>query len=134
MTTLVLWRASLEGLTPTGVVKTFAGGPPNSLNTVDLPAQWIENTHSENRPSYAGVEGGDRTLFADYVIAIEAVAQNNIAVNSLASDTMQDSVNTSLTALTSILMGPMTWRSRVAIVTVAGVAFWSVVTEIEGLG
>ena len=136
MTTYRAWIDFLETLAPTGVVKFFTAGPPASLNTADLPAQWLELPHGENRPACAGAEGGDRTLYADHIVAFEPVAQNTQAVNFDACVTMLDSVDSALAGVvsTSPLLGPMTWRSRLAIVTVANVAYWSIVTSIEGLG
>lgn len=135
-TTFRIWVDYLETLAPTGVVKKYASGPPVALNTADLPAQWVELPHGENRPSCAGVEGGDRTLFVDYVVILEPVGQNTQPVNFDACVTMFDNIDAALVAAmnTSPLTGPMTWRSRLAIVTVAGTAFWAVVTSIEGLG
>jgi hypothetical protein len=136
MTTYRAWVDYLETLAPTGVVKKFTAGPPAALNTADLPAQWLELPHGENRPSCSGSEGGDRTLYADHVVALEPVGQATQAVNFDACVTMLDSIDAALegTYATSPLIGPQTWRSRLAIVTVAGVAYWSIVTSIEGLG
>lgn len=136
MTTFRAWIDFLETLAPSGVVKLYTSGPPASLNTSDLPAQWLELPHGENRPSTAGAEGGDRTLYADHVVAFEPVAQSTQAANFDACVTMLDSIDAAFVAQygTSPLMGLMTWRSRIAIVTVAGVAYWAIVTSLEGLG
>lgn len=134
MTTFAAWLADLATLATVGVTRKYTSGPPESLSTADLPAQWIELPHGENRPAYAGAEGGDRTMMADLVIALEPVAQNKQNVNFAAAVTMLDAVNTIFTAHTSLLMGPMTWRSRVVSIGVANVNYWAVVTEIEGLG
>ena len=133
-TTFAAWIDDLETLAPTGVVKKFTAGPPNSLSTADLPAQWLELPHGENQPACAGAEGGMRTLFVDYVVVLQAVAQDTQAVNFAAAVTMLDSVNTAIAAHTSLLLGPMTWRSRVVTIAVGSVNYWAVVTEIEGLG
>lgn len=134
MTTFAAWLDDLETLAPTGVVRKFTAGPPASLSSADLPAQWLELPHGENLPACAGAEGGMRTLFVDHIVALQAVAQDTQAVNFVAAVTMLDSVDAAIVAHTSLLLGPMTWRSRLAIVTVAGTAFWSIVTSIEGLG
>ena len=96
MTTYRAWIDYLETLAPAGVVKKFASGPPTSLNTADLPAQWLELPHGENRPARAGAEGGDRTLFADHVVVLEAVGQETQAVNFDACVTMLDSIDSAL--------------------------------------
>jgi hypothetical protein len=136
MTTYRAWVDYLETLAPTGVVKRFTSGPPAALNTADLPAQWLELPHGENRPSCSGSEGGDRTLFIDHVVAMEPVGQNTQAGNFDGSIDMMDNVDAALegTFATSPLIGPQTWRSRQAIVTVGNIAYWSIVTSIEGLG
>lgn len=133
-TTFAAWLNSLEGLTIAGVTRCYTAGPPASLTTADLPAQWLELPHGETRPACAGAEGGDRTLYTDLVIALEPVGQNTQAANFDATVAMLDSIETGLKALTSVLLGPMTWRSRLAIVTVSGNTYWAVITEVEGLG
>jgi hypothetical protein len=136
MTTYRAWIDYLETLAPAGVVKKFAAGPPSALSTAELPAQWLELPRGENRPARAGAEGGDRTLFADHVVALEPVGQATQGVNFDACVTMLDSIDSALvgTLSTSPLTGPMTWKSRLAIVTVANTNYWSIVTSIEGLG
>jgi hypothetical protein len=136
MTTYRAWVDYLETLAPTGVVKLFTSGPPVALNTADLPAQWLELPHGENRPSCSGREGGDRTLFVDHVVAMEPVGQNTQPANFDACVTMLDSIDTALdgTYNTSPLIGPATWRSHIDAKFIGNIAYWTIVTSIEGLG
>jgi hypothetical protein len=134
-TTYRAWIDFLETLAPAGVVKFSTSGPPTSLSTADLPAQWLELPNGESRQLVFGAEGGDRTLHVDMIVALEPVAQNTQAVNFDACVTMLDSIEAVLIAAgpTSPLAGSMTWRSRQAIVNVAKTDYWSIVTSIDGV-
>jgi hypothetical protein len=134
MTTFAIWIDALETLAPTGVTTKITSGPPRELTAAQLPAQWVEIPTSENRPACAGAEGGDRTMNADMVVALEPVAKDSPTATFPTCVTMLDSIDAALRAFDSPLIGPMTWRSRLAIVPVGQYPFWSVVTSIEGLG
>lgn len=134
MTTFRALVDSLETLTPTGVIKHYISGPPAALNTADLPALWLELPRGDQRAARAGAEGGNRTISLDLVVALEPVAQSTAGANWDNAVDMLDSIATALIAYSSPFMGPMTWRSRLAILEVGRLAYWGVVTELSGMG
>lgn len=126
----------LEALSITGVTTNFAAGPPSEVKPAQLPAKWLDIPHGNERPSYAGVEGGTRTMSVDLVVALEQVIRDISTPASFDTIvTMMDNIATALRGYSSPLMGPMTWQSRITIVPIGQTwAFWCVVTTISGLG
>jgi hypothetical protein len=136
MTTYRAWVDYLETLTPAGVVKLCTSGPPAALNTADLPEKWVQNVHSENRPSASGSEGGDRTLYATIVVVLGPVAQDGIDKNYDAALDMCDALETMMagTFATSPLIGPQTWSTQLANIGIGNIMYWAATSSIEGLG
>jgi hypothetical protein len=135
MTTYVAFVGALEALVVTGVVKCHTSGRPNSLNTADLPGQWVELPRGEAVPATCANDY-TRTLSADLVIALEPVAQNTRPTNFDACITLLDSIHTTLVAYNavSITDGPLSWQSKLAYVQVNGIDYWAVVTSVTGIG
>lgn len=136
MTTYVAWLAALAALAPTGVVRKYTDGPPASLNTADLPAQWLDLPRGENQIASAGAQGGDRRLFVDHWVALEPVAQNTAGANFTATVAMLDAIDAALTACDlTTADGPLAWRSDGrAFVTIAGINYFAIRTTIDALG
>ena len=133
MTTYAAFIDSLEALVVTGVTRRYTSGAPSSLNTADLPAQWVELPSGTITPAYA--DGGiQRTMTAALVIAVEPVGQNTRPANFAACVTIIDNVHTALDAWADPLTGPPSWVSRLAYVPVNTVDYWAIVTEVSGLG
>lgn len=132
-TTYTAFVTALEALTVTGVTRKFSQGQPNTLNTADLPAQWVDLPRGESVPATCA---GDmtRTLTADLIVALEPVAQNQRPTNFDATVTMLDSLHTALDAADLGTDSTPGWISRLAIVTVNTVDYWAVITEVTALG
>lgn len=132
-TTYTAYVTALEALTVSGVTRKFTQGQPNSLNTADLPAQWVDLPRGESVPATCA---GDmtRTLTADLLIALEPVGQNQKPTNFDATVTMLDSLHTALDAADLGADTIPSWNSRLAIVTVNTIDYWAVITEVAALG
>ena len=135
MTTYVEYVNGLEALVVTGVTRRYTSGPPLSLSTADLPAQWVQLPAGESEAMVLGDASGSRwpTFNADLIIAIEAVGQNTGGANFDAAVTMLESLRTRL-ELTDLTEAPLSWSMRQAIVTVAGQDFWAIVCAVKGQG
>lgn len=133
MTTYVTFINELEALTVTGVTRKFTQGQPNTLNTADLPAQWVDLPRGESVPATC-VGDMTRTLTADLMIALEPVGQNQKPTNFDAVVTMLDSLHTALDAASFGTMSIPGWNSKLVIVTVNTVDYWGVQTEVSALG
>lgn len=133
MTTYAAFVGELEALTVTGVTRKFTQGQPNTLNTADLPAQWVDLPRGESVPATCA---GDmtRTLTADLLIALEPVGQNQKPTNFDAVVVMLDSIHTALDAATFGTMSIPGWNSKLVILTVNTVDYWGVQTEVSALG
>lgn len=131
MTTYVSYVNALEALTISGVTRKHTSGQPISLNTADLPGQWVDVPTGAAVPATCA---GDfsRTLVANIVIALEPVGQNKRPVNFDACVVMMDSIHTALVAYNgnSGLDAPISWNSRLMFVTVNTVDYWAVVTDV----
>ena len=135
MTTYVEYVDGLEALVVSGVTRRYTSGPPLSLNTADLPAQWVQLPAGESEAMVLGDASGSRwpTFNADLIIALEAVGQSTGGVNFDATVTMLESLRTRL-ELTELTEAPLSWAMRQAIVTVAGNDFWAIVCAVTGQG
>ena len=132
-TTYTAFVGELEALVISGVTRRYTTGQPNTLNTADLPAQWVDLPRGESVPATCA---GDmtRTLTADLIIALEPVAQNTRPTNFDATVTMLDSIHTALDAATFSTMAVPSWGSKLQYVTVNTVDYWAVTTEVSALG
>jgi hypothetical protein len=132
-TTYTAFVTALEALTVTGVTRKFTQGQPNSLNTADLPAQWVDLPRGESVPATCA---GDmtRTLTADLLVALEPVGQNTRPTNFDACVTMLDSLHTALDAADLGTDATPSWTSRLVFVTVNTIDYWAVSTEVTALG
>lgn len=135
MTTYVEYVDGLEALVVAGVARRYTEGPPLSLNTADLPAQWVQLPAGESEAMVLGDAAGSRwpTFSADLIIAIEAVGQSTGGANFDATITLMEALRTRL-ELTDLTEAPLAWVMRQAIVTVAGNDYWAVVASVRGQG
>ena len=133
MTTYVAFVNALEAVSITGVTRQFTQGQPNSLNTADLPAQWVDLPRGESVPATC-IGDMTRTLTADLIVAIEPVGQNQKPTNFDAVVTMLDSIHTALDAATLGTMAHPGWNSKLVILTVNTIDYWGVQTEVSALG
>lgn len=133
MTTYRSFIDSIEALTVTGVTRRYTQGQPATLNTADLPAQWADLPRGESEPATCA---GDmtRTLRADLLVALEPVGQNTRPTNFDACVTMLDNLHTALDGWSDPLDGAPSWNARLAYVTVNGLDYWAIITEVSGLG
>jgi len=132
MTTFQQWVDSFRSsnLTVTGITRHY-DNPPNSLNTADLPAAW---------PSIFSGGYGDyewscnelnETFTMSFVVACEAVNQNNIPENYEQMVDIADNLRTALNTIdVTTFIRPL--QIQAATVTVAGTAYYGLVCTIEG--
>jgi hypothetical protein len=136
MTTYRQFVDRLEALAIAGVNKRYTQGPPQSLNTADMPAQWVQFPRSNEGTitSFVG-NGGWATMIAELVIALEAVGQNTGPENFDAAVDMMDNITTVLRANDcGITMSKVRWNLVLTVRAVAGVNYWVVIATLEGNG
>ena len=135
MTTYVEYVDGLEALVVSGVARRYASGPPLSLNTADLPAQWVQLPAGESEAMVLGDASGSRwpTFNADLIVAIEAVGQSTGGANFDAAVATMENLRARL-ELTDLTEAPLSWAMRQAIVTVAGQDYWAIVCAVAGQG
>jgi len=135
MTTYVEYVDGLEALVVAGVTRRYTSGPPLSLSTADLPAQWVQLPDGESEAMVLGDAAGSRwpTFSANLIVAIEAVGQSTGGANFDAAVTMMEAMRTRL-ELTDLTEAPLSWAMRQAIVTVAGNDYWAIVCSVKGQG
>ena len=140
MTTYREFVDSIEALVIVGVAKQYEVARPDSLNTSDLPAQWVQFPRGdEGVPTVFG-ESGNRmggwpTMIAELVIAVEAVGQSTGPENfDLCVDFMDNISDTLRANDCGISVSKITWSIILTVRAVARVNYWSVVTTITGKG
>lgn len=132
MTTLAGFISGLAALNVTGVRRTYAY-PPASLSNADLPALWVQLPSLSDEVVAFRAGAHWPTLKAQVVIALEAVAQSTQAANFSQTVTMLDNLISALRGA-DVCASPLSVTARVAVVEVAGAAFWAVIAEVEGRG
>lgn len=135
-TTLLAFIDDLEALSVTGVVRRYTSGPPNSLNTGDLPAMWVQPplSRTEHSQTFLGSVGAGPGMHASLAVALNPVAQNMSGFNFDNTVTMIDNLATALQIKNAVLSQcRMNWKIEMRILPVGEFAYWGVVAEIEGL-
>ena len=133
MTTITNFVTALGDVTITGVTSKL-NEPPRSLATADLPAQWVQIPRLEREPATFESQGKLwDTHRAQLIVAFEPVGQNTQAANWSGVLTLMDSVWTAIAAA-SIVQGRLQYTIAQGIVTVAEVAYWAVIAEVEAHG
>jgi len=123
---------ALEALSITGVSKTFTSGPPRSLKTAQLPAQWVQMPTGAEAAVHKGAPArGWQTLRAELVVAYEAVGQGTQPTNFDGTVDMMDSVATAVAAATGLGKAAQRYELRMEEVGVGGNAYWAVVASVE---
>lgn len=136
ITTYASFVAAIAVLDVSGVERQYTH-PPLALNTADLPASWVQLPSGKEDRLTLVYEGGWPTFLVQFVVALEAVAQDRQSANFTTAVAMMDTISDALRALGPIEIcrgGLVTWTMKVAITTVAGIDFWAVVVDIEGRG
>lgn len=135
MTTYNEYVDGLEALVVTSVIRRYENGPPLSLSTADLPAQWVQLPAAESEAMVLGDAASSRwpIFSADLIVATEAVGQSTGGANFDDTVTMMENLRSRL-ELTDLTEAPLSWAMRQAIVTVAGNDFWAVVCSVSGQG
>jgi len=136
MTAIATFTTALAGLNVTGVKREFAY-PPASLNSEDMPAQWVQlPTIIDDNPR-TFTQHGDLwgTLTGQLVIAVIATGQGTQASNFAATLAMMDVVRTALAASAqTAAKGKITYVIRQGEVLVAETAYWAVIAEVTAHG
>lgn len=135
MTTYNAFVDGLEALVVVGVRRRYESGPPLSLNTADLPAQWVQLPAGESEAMVLGDAATSRwpTFRADLIVAIEAVGQATGGANFDDTVTLLEALRTRL-ELTDLTEAPLSWTMRQVIVTVAGTDYWAILCSVTGQG
>ena len=133
MTTITNFVTALGDVTITGVTSKL-NEPPRKLITADLPAQWVQVPILERAPATFQSQGKLwDTHRAQLVVAFEPVGQNTQAANWTGVLTLMDNVWTAIAAA-SIVQGRLQYTIAQGVVTVAEVAYWAVIVEVEAHG
>jgi hypothetical protein len=136
-TTFTQFVNALEAVVVTGVNRRYGNGPPQSLNSSDLPAQWVQLPRGGDTTITFGSLGGWPTLAADFVIAVEAVGQNVTDVNFPLTVSMMDNVMSAFTSAETcglFTKSVPTYEIRQTVVQVAGIDYWAVIATVTGRG
>lgn len=134
MTTYANFITNLGDISITGVNRLY-DEPPTSLNTADLPAQWVQFPVGEENALTFGVHGGWPTFTAQLIVAYEAVGQNTQPTNWSGVVSLMDTIVTVLhSAVGTVAKGKLTWFINPGIVTVAGSDYWAVLVDVTGHG
>ena len=134
MTTYANFIANLGDLTITGVNRLY-NEPPTSLNTSDLPAQWVQFPSGEENALTFGVHGGWPSFTAQLIIAYEPIAQNTHPANWSGVVSLMDSTVTALrNAVGTVAKGKLTWIINPGTVEVANTIYWAVIADVTGYG
>lgn len=126
----------LEAIAVTGVKLSSTTGRPNSLNSSDLPAKWVQFPRGEDGTFtvFDGV-GGWPALHAEIAIAVEAVGQSDGPENFDLSVDMMDALQAALEDTEcGITKTKITWNIVLTIRAVAEVAYWTIVSTVSGKG
>ena len=137
MTTFTSFVDALEAVVVAGVNRRYTDGPPQSLNSSDLPAQWVQLPRGSDETITFGNLGGWQTMTADVVIAVEAVGQDVNAVNFPLTVSMMDALAAAMSAADTCALftkSVPTYTIRQTVVEVAGVAYWAVYATVTGKG
>lgn len=136
-TTFTTFVDALEAVAVTGVNRYYTAGPPQSLNSSDLPAKFVQLPRGDDATITFGSLGGWPTLTADIVIAVEAVGQNVSAANFPATVAMMDALMTAMSlaeACGTFTKSVPTYTIRQTVIPVAGNDYWAVIATVTGRG
>jgi len=134
MTTYADFVTNLGDLAVSGVT-TLLDEPPLSLNTADLPAQWVQLPEGDEGPLTVRTHGGWPVFRAQLIVALEPIAQETQSVNFAAAVDMMDNLSAALRpAIKTVCKGRMAWTVRVDVVEVAGHSYWATIADVEGFG
>lgn len=122
---------ALEALSITGVEKAFTSGPPRSLKTAQLPAQWVQVPSGAETAVHKGPPARSwQTLRAEVVVAYGAVGQGTQASNFDGAVDMMDSVATAIAAMTGLGKTAPSYELRQDEIAVGEQTYWAVVASV----
>lgn len=135
-TTVTAFYAALNTLSVAGVRRRFTY-EPNSINTADMPAQWVRLPGSGN-----GADSGfasacvdtSKERTAELVIAMEAAGQETVIANTTGILTLIDALETALDTWDDALPGQMTYTIEAGQVTTAQTAYWALIATVTTRG
>ena len=132
MTTLTEFVAGIAGCSPSGVKRAYTY-PPLSLSTADLKASFVMPPDSGLSTQVTTCRAGEKTRQCEFVVAVEAVAQDVQSVNYAALVTMADAVETALDALDLTTFGLTYEINTTSEIAVAGINYWGVSAMVSGV-
>jgi hypothetical protein len=132
LTTIATFISGVAGCSPTGVKRAYTY-PPTSLNTADLPASFVMPPDSGKSAQVSTCGAGEKTRMCQFVVAVEAVAQDTQTANYAALVAMADYVETAIEAL-DLTTYKLTYEiNTTSEIVVAGVQYWGVSATVSGV-
>lgn len=133
ITSLAVFKSALDDLVISGVGTTYEG-PPDTLNTADLPAKWVDISDVDEQPWTADGGGGWPRLTLSIMIAYGPIGQGLDGIQNFADTiTAMDNTLDALRGL-DVSKSKPSWNLRRVAITVGGVAYWGLEVEITGAG
>ena len=134
MTTYVDFITNLGDLEVAGV-HTRLDEPPASIDSADLPAQWVQFPSGEEDAYTFTAHGGWPTFKAQLIIAYEAISLSTQAANWKGTIALMDDIADTLrAAVGTVAKGKIIWALRVGEVTVGEHKYWAIIAEVETYG
>lgn len=115
-------------------VNNISDTPPLSLNSSDLPMQWVQAPTVANSPMTFNRNGGWPTLTASLIVAYSPVAQATAPENWQKVLFAVDDVQESLSLLTDLVKGKLVWTARPGVITISQTDYWAVIAEVTAYG
>ena len=133
ITTFTAFTAALQALDVTGVKRKYDHVPPS---LADLPASWIQLLESDESPLTFDGGGGWPVMRAQHVVAVRPTAQGTAEENWTKTLTLMDAIADALRAVAAGTLGrqKVSWRIRMAVVTVADIDHWGVISDVVANG
>ena len=138
ITSLAVFMDYLADLSVTGVVVNRGNaliGPPDNVQSADLPMKWVTLPFSNEGPLTFSGEGGWPTLSGQVVIAMESVNLNTPEARVDAYITMVDNLDTALRA-GSVTKTKMSWTTALETVFIGKDAaeYLALIATVTGAG
>jgi len=130
MTTLNQFVTAVSGVTLASATRTFAY-PPETINTADMPAQWVGLPQGDSPDIISAVNIRNKTRTVDLIVAVSPYGQDTQKQRFDTAVTVMDEIETALDALTT--MNFMSYTMRMTTEVQAGqLGYWAVVATVTG--
>lgn len=123
----------LASLNVTGVTRTYTE-PPQQVNPVDCPIQYVRLPSGTEGTMTAQAAGGWPQMFGEIVILINAALLDTSVVNFASALSLMDALSTALRGANYLGKTLPTWSIRVDTVDVGPSVFWAVIASVRANG